>query len=309
MSFIIANNLSKSYGTTKALSDISFSVEENELFGFIGPDGAGKTSLFRILTTLLLPDTGSASFRDKDIVKDYKFVRNNIGYMPGRFSLYQDLSVEENLKFFATIFGTTIKENYELIRDIYVQIEPFKKRLAGKLSGGMKQKLALCCALIHKPDLLVLDEPTTGVDAVSRKEFWEMLKNLRDKGITIVVSTPYMDEASLCDRVALMQNGKIMQIDTPEKIINSFPKELLAIRAANMYQLKDDLQGNPNTHSVYLFGQFLHYTNKSGASDIEEVQTFLQQKGHENISIVPVKPGIEDCFIELMNANPPVYEK
>src|SRR6266542_2288757 len=193
MSFISTRNISKSYSSTQALEDISFDVEKNELFGFIGPDGAGKTTLFRIITTLLLADNGTLSINNWDVVKDYKAIRQNVGYMPGRFSLYQDLSVEENLTFFATIFGTTIEENYDLIRDIYVQIEPFKKRLAGKLSGGMKQKLALCCALIHKPELLILDEPTTGVDAVSRKEFWEMLKNLKNKGITIIVSTPYMD--------------------------------------------------------------------------------------------------------------------
>lgn len=309
MSFIEAQNISKSYGATQALSDISFSVEKNELFGFIGPDGAGKTSLFRIIATLLLADKGTLSINNWDVVKDYKTIRKNIGYMPGRFSLYQDLSVEENLKFFATIFGTTIEENYDLIRDIYVQIEPFKKRLAGKLSGGMKQKLALSCALIHKPELLVLDEPTTGVDAVSRKEFWEMLQNLRNKGITIIVSTPYMDEASLCDRVALMQGGKIMQIDTPAGIVSKFPRKLFAVRSSNMYQLKDDLQHYANCNSVHLFGQFLHYTDVYETARSEEIQSFIENKGHQHIFIEEVKPGIEDCFIALMSENTTTDEK
>ena len=221
MEAVILNNITKVYGKEKkvAVDNISFSVNKGEVFGIIGPDGAGKTSIFRMLTTLLLPDGGTATVNGFDIVKDYKKIRNTVGYMPGKFSLYQDLSVEENLNFFATVFGTTIAENYDLIKDIYIQIEPFKKRRAGKLSGGMKQKLALCCALIHKPDVLFLDEPTTGVDPVSRKEFWEMLKRLKQQHITIVVSTPYMDEATLCDKIALMQNGKILSIDTPGNII------------------------------------------------------------------------------------------
>jgi ABC-type multidrug transport system ATPase subunit len=297
--FITCNNISKSYGKTVALSNISFEIGQNELFGFIGPDGAGKTTLFRILTTLLLADKGSVNINGWDVVKDYKPIRNNTGYMPGRFSLYQDLTVEENLTFFATIFGTTIEENYDLIRDIYVQIEPFKKRLAGKLSGGMKQKLALSCALIHKPKLLVLDEPTTGVDSVSRKEFWDMLKKLRQSGITIVVSTPYMDEAVLCDRVALIQGGEIMQINTPAGIVEQYPKPLFAIRSNQMYQLKEDLLNYPDCYSVHLFGQFLHYTGKSEVNN-EGVQLYLVQKGHGEIEIVPIKPGIEDCFIFLM---------
>ena len=303
MSFIIAQNISKSYGQIKAISDMSFDVKKNELFGFIGPDGAGKTTLFRILTTLLLSDTGKISINNWDIVKDYKTIRKNIGYMPGRFSLYQDLTVEENLTFFATIFGTTIKENYELIRDIYVQIEPFKTRPAGKLSGGMKQKLALCCALIHKPEFLVLDEPTTGVDSVSRKEFWEMLKKLRNNGITIVVSTPYMDEASLCDRVALMQDGKIMQIDTPQGVISQFPKPLYAIRTNNMYQLKDDLLHYTDCESVHIFGQNLHYTSKKVELIITDLTKYLEDKKHTGISVEQISAGIEDCFIALMTEN------
>jgi ABC-2 type transport system ATP-binding protein len=218
---VTANNLIKTYGKKNevlAVDHVSFSVNDGEIFGLIGPDGAGKTSIFRMLTTLLLPDSGSASVAGFDVVKDYKQIRNTVGYMPGRFSLYPDLSVEENLNFFATIFETTIQKNYDLIKEIYVQLEPFKKRRAGKLSGGMKQKLALCCALIHKPTVLFLDEPTTGVDPVSRKEFWEMLKRLKAQGITILVSTPYMDEAGLCDRIALIQNGKILSIETPANI-------------------------------------------------------------------------------------------
>jgi ABC-type multidrug transport system ATPase subunit len=309
MGFITAHNIYKSYGSVQALTDISFSVEKNELFGFIGPDGAGKTSLFRIIATLLLPTTGTLNIDSWDVVKDYRTIRKNIGYMPGRFSLYQDLSVEENLNFFATIFGTTIHENYDLVKDIYVQIEPFKKRLAGQLSGGMKQKLALSCALIHKPELLVLDEPTTGVDAVSRKEFWEMLKSLRNKGITIVVSTPYMDEASLCDRVALMQDGKIMQIDSPQGIVDKFPKRLFAIRSDNMYKLKDDLQHFNECHSVHLFGQYLHVTGVSNDISPVQIGTYAQSKDHTNIQVEEIKPGIEDCFIALMTENAGTHEK
>src|SRR6185295_9716358 len=246
MTSVIVNNVTKQYGKkkdiTQALKGISFEVEQGELFGIIGPDGAGKTSLFRILTTLLLPDGGAASVDGLDVVKDFKAIRNRVGYMPGRFSLYQDLTIEENLEFFATIFNTTIKDNYDLIKDIYSQIEPFKDRRAGKLSGGMKQKLALSCALIHRPSVLFLDEPTTGVDAVSRKEFWEMLKRLKAQGITILVSTPYMDEATLCDRIALIQSGKIMSIDTPEGIINAYHQDLYAVKSDSMYNLLKDLR-------------------------------------------------------------------
>src|ERR1044072_7048565 len=246
MSSVIANNLTKQYGKKKdivqALKGVSFEVEQGELFGIIGPDGAGKTSLFRILTTLLLPDGGTASVDGLDVVKDFKAIRQRVGYMPGRFSLYQDLTIEENLEFFATIFNTTIKENYDLIKDIYSQIEPFKDRRAGKLSGGMKQKLALSCALIHKPSVLFLDEPTTGVDAVSRKEFWEMLRSLKKQGITILVSTPYMDEASLCDRVALIQSGKILSINTPQGVVNEYGRKLFAVKSADMLHLLNELQ-------------------------------------------------------------------
>ncbi len=241
MNTIELKNIVKTYPTKKtkltAVDDVSFSVKEGELFGLIGPDGAGKSSIFRILTTLLLADSGTASVMELDVVKDYKEIRKIVGYMPGRFSLYQDLSVEENLEFFATIFNTTIEANYNLIADIYIQLEPFKKRRAGKLSGGMKQKLALCCALIHKPKVLFLDEPTTGVDPVSRKEFWEMLKRLKEQGISILVSTPYMNEAKLCDRIALIQNGKILEIDTPQNIVDRFDNNLYAVRSDNMFEL------------------------------------------------------------------------
>src|SRR5215470_3770264 len=257
MSAVVVENIIKTYGKKKeilALDDISFDVKKGEIFGIIGPDGAGKTSLFRILTTLLLADSGTATVDGFDVVKDYKEIRSRIGYMPGRFSLYQDLTVEENLEFFATIFKTSIRENYDLIKDIYSQIEPFKDRRAGKLSGGMKQKLALSCALIHRPSVLFLDEPTTGVDAVSRKEFWEMLKRLKEQGITILVSTPYMDEASLCDRVALIQEGHIMTINTPAEIVRAFPDKLYAVKADDMYRLITDLTNYPGTGRIYPFG-------------------------------------------------------
>ncbi len=297
------NNISKTYnkGSTLAVDNVSFSVDKGELFGLIGPDGAGKTSIFRILTTLLLPDTGTASVTGLDIIKDYKAIRNGVGYMPGRFSLYQDLTVEENLNFFATLFNTTIRENYELIKDIYIQIEPFKTRRAGKLSGGMKQKLALCCALIHKPTVLFLDEPTTGVDAVSRKEFWEMLKRLKEQGITILVSTPYMDEATLCDRIALIQTGKILSIDTPEKIIKQFQEQLYAVKSGNMYKLLNDLKRYEYISSCYPFGEFFHVLFKNNVHNIKtEVMNYLKSKGHEQLEMHSIPPTIEDCFIKLM---------
>jgi ABC-2 type transport system ATP-binding protein len=242
MNSVIIENISKSYADVLAVDDVSLTIEKGEIFGFIGPDGAGKTSLFRMLTTLLIPDKGKATVEGFDIVKDYTKIRSSVGYMPGRFSLYQDLTVEENLNFFAAVFGTTIQENYNLIKDIYVMLEPFKKRKAGKLSGGMKQKLALCCALIHKPKILFLDEPTTGVDPVSRNEFWDMLGNLRKEGITIVVSTPYMDEANKCDRIALMQKGKIMETDFLKNIISRFPRKLFAVKSDGMFVLLNELR-------------------------------------------------------------------
>lgn len=292
--------LKKNYEKVEAVKGVNFSVSKGELFGLIGPDGAGKTSIFRILTTLMFPTEGKVTMLDLDVVKDYKEIRNHLGYMPQRFSLYQDLSVEENLAFFARIFGTTIEENYDLIKDIYIQIEPFKDRLAGKLSGGMKQKLALSCALIHSPEILIFDEPTTGVDAVSRKEFWEMLIRLKNKGITILVSTPYMDEANLCDRVALIQNGEIMSIDTPEKIIGDFGRKLWAVKSNNMYNLIHDLRSNSKIDTVFPFGEYLHITCKNENLDQEELINFLAKKDHKDLEMKEIKANIEDCFMELM---------
>ena len=296
---IQVQNISKSYNKIKAIEAISFEVKEGELFGLIGPDGAGKTTIFRILTTLLLANEGSATVAGFDVVKDCKAIRNSVGYMPGKFSLYQDLTVEENLTFFATIFGTTIQENYDLIKDIYVQIEPFKTRRAGALSGGMKQKLALCCALIHKPKVLFLDEPTTGVDPVSRKEFWEMLKRLQLKGITILVSTPYMDEAALCDRIALIQKGSILKIDSPENIIKDYHRIIYDVKAENIHQLILDLKNYPNQYSVYAFGEFIHYIDKNDDFDSKQLQSYLLKLNHSEIEINISKPTIEDVFMDL----------
>jgi ABC-type multidrug transport system ATPase subunit len=299
---IQASGLTKWYGKEKsvAVDSISFEVKKGEVFGLIGPDGAGKTSIFRMLTTLLLPDGGSATVNGFDIVKDYQQIRNCVGYMPGKFSLYQDLSVEENLSFFATVFNTTIEENYHLIRDIYVQIEPFKTRRAGKLSGGMKQKLALCCALIHKPDVLFLDEPTTGVDPVSRKEFWTMLGRLKDQGITILVATPYMDEANLCDRIALMQDGKILRIDTPGNIASSYPHKLLRVKANKMSAVIKLLNGLEGVINCYGFGEYAHV---AVADYNDELQTriinTLSAAGLSDIELSEANPTIEDVFIKL----------
>jgi ABC-2 type transport system ATP-binding protein len=296
---IEASGICKSFGSAKALNDISFSVNESEVFGFIGPDGAGKTTLFRIITTLLLPDEGAIKVLGKDCITDYKELRKNIGYMPGRFSLYQDLSVEENLNFYATVFGTTVEENYDLISDIYSHIEPFKKRLAGKLSGGMKQKLALSCALIHKPKLLVLDEPTTGVDAVSRSEFWDMLGKLRKHNITIIVSTPYMDEAMRCDRVALMQNGKILAIETPQKIRSGFSRKLYTVKSVQKFRLINALRKFPETLTAYPFGDSVHVTflnDNPGKS----LAGFLISQGISDAEVQEAEAGIEDRFLELM---------
>lgn len=293
-------NIRKAYGETLALKDVSFSVKPGELFGLIGPDGAGKTTLFRILTTLLLADSGEASVLGLDVVNDYAALRSRVGYMPGRFSLYQDLSVEENLHFFATVFNTPVEENYDLIRDIYMQLEPFKNRRAGKLSGGMKQKLALCCALVHKPDILFLDEPTTGVDAVSRKEFWEMLGRLRSHGITMLVSTPYMDEAARCDRIALIQNGQILSIDTPSSITAQFPKTLFAVKSAQMIRLLADLRAFPLTETVNAFGEWHHVTLKNGDDPAQNgMEKYLEEKKQTRLEICRIEPTVEDCFIRL----------
>ena len=302
MNAVVVENIIKTYGKKKevlALNDISLNVKQGELYGIIGPDGAGKTSLFRVLTTLLLADSGNAAVDGFDVVKEYKEIRKRAGYMPGRFSLYQDLSVEENLNFFATIFNTTIKENYDLIKDIYQQIEPFKKRKAGKLSGGMKQKLALSCALIHRPSVLFLDEPTTGVDAVSRKEFWEMLKRLKEQGITILVSTPYMDEAGLCDKVALIQSGKILSINTPRGIVEDFKKPLWAVKSSNMLHLLNQLKHKDEVEDIYPFGEYHHLVLKNNLSK-DGLEQWIKNSTAETVLAEPVTPGIEDCFISLM---------
>lgn len=295
---IIVEGVTKSYlvgkNKTTALNQISFDVDKGMLFGLIGPDGAGKTSLFRILTSLLLPDEGQVWVDGLDVLKEYAMLRHRIGYMPGRFSLYTDLTIQENIEFFASLFGTTFETNYDLIKDLYAQIEPFKNRRAGKLSGGMKQKLALCCALIHRPTILFLDEPTTGVDAVSRKEFWEMLQLLKAEGITIIVSTPYMDEANLCDKVALIQGGKILQIDTPKRIVEKFDKPIYAIKSANMLPLLKKMEQNPAVENVYPFGEFHHVVLKQNMSMVQET---------EGITIEKILPNIEDVFIDLMKTH------
>lgn len=302
MPSVSAQGIFKNYGTVKALKDISFEVSEGEIFGFIGPDGAGKSSLFRILTTLLLPDSGQASVCGFDVIKDYKKIRKIIGYMPGKFSLYQDLSVEENLIFFASVFETTIESNYHLIKDIYSHIEPFKKRRAGQLSGGMKQKLALSCALIHKPNVLFLDEPTTGIDAVSRKEFWSMLKGLKKEGISIVVSTPYMDEASLCDRVALMQDGLLLKTEKPMAITQTLGRRVWAVSSDSVYKLMLDLSAFNDCHSVYPFGQVVHLMTKSRETKMDDVAAYLKERGHSHVRIDDIEPTVEDCFMELIKS-------
>jgi ABC-2 type transport system ATP-binding protein len=306
MNAVEVRDLKRSYDKVEALKGISFDVAPGEIFGIIGPDGAGKTTLFRILTTLLFADSGTATVDGDDVVKDYKSIRQKVGYMPGRFSLYQDLSVEENLTIFASIFKTSIKENYHLIKDIYQQIEPFKKRRAGALSGGMKQKLALCCALIHKPVVLFLDEPTTGVDPVSRKEFWDMLGKLKEQGITILVSTPYMDEASLCDRIALIQEGEFLKIDTPQHIVKQFENTLWSVHSSNMSRLLKDLRGNEHISTCFAFGDTHHVTIKKnsllengGDFNHETLLQYLKEKKHSEIDIHTITAGIEDCFMEL----------
>jgi ABC-2 type transport system ATP-binding protein len=293
-------NLAHSYNDVQALKPMNLSVYEGEIFGFIGPDGSGKTTLFRILTSLMVPKEGQARVLNLDVVKDYKKLRTLLGYMPGRFSLYQDLTVEENLRFFAGLFRTSIKKNYHLIADIYDQLMPFKNRPAGKLSGGMKQKLALSCALIHKPRLLFLDEPTTGVDVVSRAEFWEMLQRLKIEGITVVVSTPYMDEASQCDRMALMQSGHVLRISSPQDLISSFDKDIIAIHAKNRQQLSKDLQAFDYTYSSYWFGDSLHWIGQDGCG-VEDLEAYLNSKNHQGLSLEKIVPETEDCFMDLMS--------
>ncbi len=306
MKSIIVKNLTKTYGKKNekilAVDNVSFEVNHGEIFGLIGPDGAGKTTIFRMLTTVLLPDSGAVSIENFEVVKDYKDLRKILGYMPGKFSLYQDLTIEENLEFFASVFNTTIAENYDLIKDIYIQIEPFKNRRAGKLSGGMKQKLALCCALIHKPKVLFLDEPTTGVDPVSRKEFWEMLRRLKLQGITIVVATPYMDETALCDRIALMQNGKILSIETPENISTAYPDLLFEIKAGRTSKVLKALEQFDLKKNVYAFGEFAHLTIEHTVNFHPSIiEDYLIKEGFEDIEINPIKASIEDSFIRLLS--------
>ena len=298
MKSVSVQGIYKSYDGIHALKDLSFDVDQGEIYGIIGPDGAGKTTLFRILTTLMLADSGTATVDGLDVVKDYRQIRNIIGYMPGRFSLYQDLTVEENLNFFASVFHTTIQENYHLIEDIYKQIEPFKKRRAGKLSGGMKQKLALSCALIHKPKVLFLDEPTTGVDPVSRKEFWEILKNLKQQGITILVSTPYMDEATICDRIALIQNGEFMQVDSPQNIIAKYPEPLWSVQTDQIHRLLKNLHNLPSIKSAFSFGETVHVTMDRQYTP-DDLKAFLLSNKHSDIIIQAVQPTVEDCFMLL----------
>jgi len=306
---IRCESVTKSYGATIALKGIDLEIQKGELFGLIGPDGSGKSSLFRILCTLLLADSGDAWVDSFNVVKDYREIRKRIGYMPGRFSLYQDLSVEENLTFFASVYGTTIQENYHQVEEIYRQIEPFKTRKAGELSGGMKQKLALSCALIHKPTVLFLDEPTTGVDPVSRKEFWQMLKRLKKDGITIMVSTPYMDEAGKCDRIALMNDGKFLMIDTPSNIVGGFSETLLAVVGTDMPKLLADVRKISYVKRCFAFGDTHHVVIENWNNDHENVQDTdssvllkkdLMEMGHTDLEVYGIEPGIEDCFMALV---------
>lgn len=301
-------DVAKRYGAVEALRGVSFAVAPGEIFGLVGPDGAGKTSLFRILTTLILPDAGTASVLGLDCARDLWAIRARVGYMPGRFALYPDLSVEENLAFFASVFGTSVAEGRALIDPIYRQIEPFRERRAGALSGGMKQKLALCCALVHTPDLLLLDEPTTGVDAVSRREFWDLLATLRAGGLTIVASTPYMDEAARCDRVALLQDGALLAIDAPSAIGQRFPRALFAVRGTPRATLLRALRAFPHVASAYPFGESVHVSDaRSGITPVQvtaELQAHLAQAGVQDVSIAPIAAGIEDTFMALMDARP-----
>jgi len=299
VAMVEARGLKRRYGEVEALAGIDFGVEPGEVFGLIGPDGAGKTTLVRILATLLLPDEGSAWVDGLDVAAAAAAIRSRVGYVPGRFSLYQDLSVEENLKFFATLFGTTVEENYSLVADIYGRLEPFKRRKAGALSGGMKQKLALCCALIHRPKVLFLDEPTTGVDPVSRKEFWEMLGELKDEGITVIVSTPYMDEAGRCDRIALIQGGRFLDVDAPAAIVGRYSKELYAVRGERMSAMLADLRAYGKAVSCFAFGESHHVAAEPGALDPGELAAYLAAKGHAGVEVERVPPTIEDCFLDV----------
>ena len=302
---VVAESLCRSYGAVKALKGISFAARPGEIFGIIGPDGAGKTTLFRILATLLVQDSGSASVAGLDTVREYRKIRTLVGYMPGRFSLYQDLTVRENLDFFASVFGTTVESNRALVEDIYAQIEPFENRRAGALSGGMKQKLALCCALIHKPEVLFLDEPTTGVDPVSRREFWDMLARLRLAGLCVLVSTPYMDEASLCDRVAFMKDGRFLALETPGTIASRFKGELFSVRGASTSRLLGELRAVPGVVSCYAFGESNHVTAARGSHTAESLAAALSGSGHRAVAVERIEPGMEDCFMNLAGRDAP----
>lgn len=303
MTSISAENIVMNYGNVKALDAVSLKVEKGELFGLIGPDGAGKTSFIMILSTLLLANSGTAEIEGMDVVKQYQNIRRQIGYMPGKFSLYQDLTVEENLNFYASIFGTTLEENYDLIKDIYKQIEPFKKRRAGKLSGGMKQKLALSCALIHKPKVLFLDEPTRGVDPVSRQDLWDMLQSLKKDNITILVSTAYMEEALLCDRISLMDHGKILATNSPDGLISDFKKPLYAIRSGNSFKIIKKLKAYEHANSVYPFGDWVHYTDQRDTIDPSEIKSYLENNDTVNVEIKQIKASVEDCYMSLTSKN------
>lgn len=296
---IDVQHIGKKYGKVKALDDVSLQIAKGELFGLIGPDGAGNTSLFRILTTLTLPDEGSATVEGLDVVKDYRKIRPLVGYMPGKFSLYEDLSVEENMDFFATIFGTSVSANYSTIQDIYSQLEPFRKRKAGKLSGGMKQKLALCCALVHRPAVLFLDEPTTGVDAVSRGEFWNILKRIQADGVSVMVSTPYMDEASLCDRIALIQSGKIIDTGDVESIVAKYPFRLFSVSGEPIYPLLKFLRQMEETVSCFAFGSEHHLAVSDSRLTVDDISRRLSQAGFDGCRVAEIRPGIEDCFMQL----------
>lgn len=287
----------KKYGTLKAVDDVSLRVSPGELFGIIGPDGAGKSTLFRMIATLLLPDSGKITIGDRDVVGDYRDVRSVLGYMPGKFSLYQDLTVRENLDFYASVFGTTVGENYHFISDIYRMLKPFEKRLARHLSGGMKQKLALCCSLIHRPQVLLLDEPTTGVDPVSRYEFWEILKRLSVDGMTIIVSTPYMDEAYKCSRMAMMIGGKVIKEGTPDDIIAGYNGKLWKVSGREVYGMLLAVKAYCGVVSCDSFGDSLHVVVRD---DIEGLRSYLREKGYDDVTVEATKPTVEDCFIELV---------
>ena len=290
--------VTKRYGRLTALDHVSLSVSEGSLFGLIGPDGAGKTTLYQILTTLLTPDEGTATVAGRNVVKDYRKLRTEIGYMPEKFSLYPDLTVSENLHFFASLFGVNVKDNFDLIAPIFDQLRKFPNRRAGALSGGMKQKLALSCALIHRPKVLLLDEPTTGVDAVSRSEFWDMLATLKEKGITILVSTSYMDEAERCERIALINKGRILDVDTPGRLIEGMDKNLYNASSGNMYPLLEALRTLPEVKDCYTFGAALHVVAGDGFNP-DDAASRLRQKGLEDVRIWPAKGNIEDLFIKL----------